>query len=276
MTPEYARSAVFVPFLRGAELHGVMGVINQEREFAFNESDVHLLETIASSMSVALENARLFDETQQRNAELAIINSVQESLAAELDIQGIYDAVGDKICEIFDDVDVSIRIYDPATNLIHYPYHFDKGKRIQHISPDPLEIGGFGTHVIRTRETVVVNENMADAAKRYGSSVIPGERGYEKSTVFVPLVMGDQVRTDGETPREEGGLIAPLEPIQLHQAVNRLLDSLARVGNRLAVRGAEQRRPLPFQAGQGIAAQVQLFKAAVGDLRVIQRGQLAR
>jgi hypothetical protein len=38
---------------------------------------------------------------QQRAAELAIINSVQEALAAELNMQGIYDAVGDKIREIF-------------------------------------------------------------------------------------------------------------------------------------------------------------------------------
>ena len=48
-------------------------------------ADVRLLQTLASSMSVALENARLFDETQrllketeQRAAELAIINSVQQ------------------------------------------------------------------------------------------------------------------------------------------------------------------------------------------------------
>ena len=55
-------------------------------------------------MSVALENARLFaetqrllNETQQRNAELAVINSVQQGLVAQLDMQGIYDLVGDKI-----------------------------------------------------------------------------------------------------------------------------------------------------------------------------------
>ena len=42
------------------------------------------LETLANAMSVALQNARLFDETQQRNAELAIINSVQEGLASKL------------------------------------------------------------------------------------------------------------------------------------------------------------------------------------------------
>ena len=51
--------------------------------------------TVAASMGVALENARLFDETQrlfkeseQRAAELAIINSVQQALAAELNMQG--------------------------------------------------------------------------------------------------------------------------------------------------------------------------------------------
>ena len=61
-----------------------------DHEDAFSDSDVRLLQTLANSMSVALENARLFDETQrllketeQRGAELAIINSVQEALASK-------------------------------------------------------------------------------------------------------------------------------------------------------------------------------------------------
>ena len=65
---------------------------------------MRLLTTLASSLSVALENARLFDETQrlltetnERAAELAIINSVQQGLAAKLDMQAMYDLVGDKI-----------------------------------------------------------------------------------------------------------------------------------------------------------------------------------
>ena len=53
-------------------------------------------------MGVALKNARLFDETKrlladadERAAELAIINEVQQGLAAQLDIQAMYDLVGD-------------------------------------------------------------------------------------------------------------------------------------------------------------------------------------
>ena len=99
-----AKSWLGVPLITGESVTGAIHLENYEREFAFSESDVRLLQTLANSMSVALENARLFDETQrllketeERNAELAIINSVQEGLASKLDMQAIYDLVGDKV-----------------------------------------------------------------------------------------------------------------------------------------------------------------------------------
>ena len=81
---------------------GVISLENVDREHAFSDADQRLLETLAGSLSVALENARLVHETRQRNAELALINSVQEALAGELELQAIYDVVGDRIQEIFD------------------------------------------------------------------------------------------------------------------------------------------------------------------------------
>ena len=103
------RSCVFVPVLGADRLLGLDHPAQlRARKRAIGESDVRLLSTVAASMGVALENARLFDETQrllteteQRAAELAIINSVQEGLAAQLDFQAIIDLVGDKIREIF-------------------------------------------------------------------------------------------------------------------------------------------------------------------------------
>jgi GAF domain-containing protein len=73
------------------EIRGVISLQNVDREDAFSESDMRLLETLANSMSVALDNTRLFEETQRRNEELAIIKSVQDGLASKLDIQSIYD-----------------------------------------------------------------------------------------------------------------------------------------------------------------------------------------
>ncbi len=193
-----SKSALYVPLVASDQVRGLINLTDSEREHAFSESDVRLLQTLANSMSVALENARLFDETQrllkiteERNAELAIINSVQAALAAELNIQGIYDAVGDKIREIFHNTDMNIRIYDPQTDLIHTPYIFENGERL---SLESRPIGqGFSDYVLRTRETVVINENLLEEEKKYGSYTIPGTES-EKALVFVPLVAGEQAR----------------------------------------------------------------------------------
>ena len=91
--------------------------------------------TLAGSLSVALENARLFDETKrllaesnERAAELAIINSVQQGLAAELDMQAMYDLVGDKLVEIFDAQVVDIGLYDVARRHRPLPVHDRAGR----------------------------------------------------------------------------------------------------------------------------------------------------
>ncbi len=194
---ENPKSMLFVPLLVGEQTKGFISLQNIDHEEAFSEADVRLLQTLANSMSMALENARLFDETrrlltesEQRAAELSVINSVQAALAAELNIQGIYDTVGDKIREIFHNSDLGIRIYDPKTGLLHFPYSYENGERIT-IEPIPLSEKGFSAHVLLTRETVVINENIEQATEKYGSFILPGTAP-EKSAIYVPLVVGDQ------------------------------------------------------------------------------------
>src|SRR4029077_8466296 len=113
------KSAIYVPLVLGDQARGLISLGDLDREHTYSGTDVRLRQTLANAMSVALENARLFDETQrlfkeseQRAADLAIINSVQQSLAGELSMQGVYDAVGDKIRGVFRDAYVGIRIYD--------------------------------------------------------------------------------------------------------------------------------------------------------------------
>ncbi len=196
---DQSKSGVIVPIISSDRFLGDISMENYERENAYGESELRLLTTIAASLGTALENARLFDETQrllkiteERNAELAIINSVQAALAAELNIQGIYDAVGDKIREIFHNTDMNIRIQDPQTNMTHYPYMYENGERV-FLEPQPYRVQGFTHYVLSTRETVVINENLLEEEKKYDSFTIPGTES-EKSVIFVPLVTGDQAR----------------------------------------------------------------------------------
>ena len=57
------KSHVYVPMLADGKVKGVISLQNLDHEHAFSESDVSLLTTLTNSMSVALESARLSDET---------------------------------------------------------------------------------------------------------------------------------------------------------------------------------------------------------------------
>ncbi len=126
---EPARSSVFVPLVVAGRATGVISLQNVDREYAFDDADLRLLTTLAGSLSVALENARLFEETRQRNAELALINDVQRGLAENLEMQAMYDLVGDRIREIFDAQVVNIGILDRDSGLLRLPYMSERGVR---------------------------------------------------------------------------------------------------------------------------------------------------
>jgi len=194
------KSDVRAPVVAAGRVIALVSLDNFERENAFGDDDVRLLTTVCTAMGMALQSARLFDETQrlfkeseQRAAELAIINSVQRALAGELSMQGVYDAVGDKIREVFQGAIVSIRIYDPKTGLEHYPYMHDTQKRY-HIESRPLGTTGFAAHVIRTRETLVIDENLPARVAEFGSTLLDGGLSMPKTQVMVPLLVGSEVR----------------------------------------------------------------------------------
>ena len=132
-----AESWLGVPILAGDRVLGVIALESLERD-VYDDGDVRLLSTLASSMGVALENARLFDETKrllaetdQRAAELALINEIGSALAKQLDFAAIIELVGERVRSIFEARSIFIAIYDEATNTISWPYDIDEGERFE-------------------------------------------------------------------------------------------------------------------------------------------------
>ena len=180
-----------VPIIVNEKVLGIV-FLGDYKPHAYNENHLNMLQTLSSNVGAAIENARLFQEEKQHAAELAVINSLQEALAAELNIQGIYNTVGDKVREIFHNSDLGIRIYDPDTNMESFPYTYENGKRLE-MEVYPVSDKGVSAHVLKTRKTLVVNEKVSEVMEKLGSYVMPGTQ-QEKSAVYVPLITGDQAR----------------------------------------------------------------------------------
>ncbi len=192
------KSVLFVPLIVGETVKGYVSLQNVDREKAFSEADLRLLSTLANSMSVALENARLFaetnrllDETEQRAAELAVINSVQEGLVAELDMQAIYDLVGDRVRDLFDAQVVVIRTFDHEKSTEHIHYAFEKGQRFY---ADPMPADPFMQHVMTTREPILINDDVAGHIRKFDDSSDTAGGEAPRSALFVPMIVGDVVR----------------------------------------------------------------------------------
>ena len=193
---EPPKSMVWAPLLGGDVVRGGISLQNNDREHAFSDADVRLLTTLASSLSVALENARLFDETKRllaqtdrRAAELAIVNDVQRSLASELDVQAMYELVGERARDVFDTQVVDIAIYDPGTEMMDFPFTVERG---QHFPVESRKVMGFRKHVIDTRQPLLITHDLREVGAQYGQpKQLSGEPA--QSAIFAPLLLGERV-----------------------------------------------------------------------------------
>src|SRR6185503_5037588 len=153
-------------------------------QHAYNENHVRLLQTLSANMGIAIQNARLFEAEQARVAELQIINSIQQGLAAELDFQAIINLVGDKVSEVLHTGDLGIRWYDEKNDLIHHLYEFEHGKRLT-IPPLQPKPGGVFETMAKTRQPIVMM-NVEDYV-RWNLPVHPGT-DQSKSAVYIPII----------------------------------------------------------------------------------------
>ena len=188
-------SSVFVPIVGGDRLLGGIVIEDYEREYAFGETEVRLLGTVAASMGVALENARLFDETQrllketeQRNAELAVINSIQQGMSGSLDFEGIIEMVGDRLREVLRLQDLGIWWFDHDTKTVHRLYDVEHGVR-HSFGSGSMKPGGIVEQLIATR-TPRITHTAAEELATYG--VIAGTDA-AKSSAQIPIIGNDQV-----------------------------------------------------------------------------------
>ena len=177
-----------VPLKSKGRSLGVLVVQTYTPDKRLTQADLDILTFVGEHIATALERTRLINETRQRSAELTLVNDVQRGLAERLDMQAMYDLVGDRIQEIFDAQVVDIGIIDPGSGLLHFPYTIERGVRF----PDePIELIGSRRMALESREPVVVNTDVERVSAERGEPyVLSGEP--PKSCVFVPLFVGDR------------------------------------------------------------------------------------
>jgi PAS domain S-box-containing protein len=92
------RSLIAVPLISGQGVIGVIEVVNK-LEGEFTQDDVKLLESMAGTAAISVENARLFDETRRRVKELGTLFEASSAASSTLEFSHVIQGVARNIAK---------------------------------------------------------------------------------------------------------------------------------------------------------------------------------
>ncbi|MGH8801383.1 MAG: GAF domain-containing protein, partial [Casimicrobiaceae bacterium] len=247
-------SAVFVPILVGERLIANISIESFEREDAFGESEVHLLSTVAASMGVALENARLLDETQRRGREATALAEVGRDLSSSLDLAAVMDGIARHAKELL--AADNSAIFLPDAGASSYRAIVALGEVAEQLRATTITAGqGIIGSLLQSGVAEFINDTRADPR---GMQIDGTESRQDERLMVVPLIADKAVQGAMAVWRTGG---APFDQQELE-----LLTELSRQAS-LALRNArlfdETRKALEQQTAT--AAVLQVISSSVAN-----------
>ncbi len=143
-----------VPVIYRERIVGVLSVMtNAPRRFTADEQA--LLAGLANQAATALENARLFEEREQRINELTTINKISAAVNASLELQTLLERLHAGIGEVIDVSTSLIGIYEAQRDTLHFPLAFDRGRPVS--APARAHPQGASGWAIRNRQSLLIH-----------------------------------------------------------------------------------------------------------------------
>ena len=174
-----AKCFMAVPIQRFNQPVGIMAAMNYEREFAYENRDVEVMETAAGQVAVAMENARLFAEEQRRARHLEFLNNVSKAAISSQNAEPMLAEIVGEIQKNFHFDHIGIGILDYPTKEIEIKAEAGTttaalGRRV------PVGTGIIGK-AARTNELTLVQEAIE------GRALLPDAR----SALAIPLTYAE-------------------------------------------------------------------------------------
>ena len=183
------RSVLAVPMLKGDELIGGI-VLWRRRPGRFSDREVTLLSSFATQAAIAIQNARLYAQTQQRAGRLSTLNRIARALATTLKLDELLEIVHREIMAVMEADTFFIALYDREANELDFRIRIDKGVR------EPLErrpmVPGLTPSVVTGKQPLLIRDferekDHLPPTKLWGTMEAP------QSWLGVPVLLGQNV-----------------------------------------------------------------------------------
>ncbi len=183
-----AQSWLGVPLLLGEQALGVIVLQNFRIRHAYDSDDLSFLSTIADQAAVAISNARLFREAQERATRLAVVNEITREATLNLEIDKLFERINTQLKRVVSFEKSSIAVYEALTDTFS----------LINVYGENITAGIYSGMQISGRETVmkVAYETRKPYYTRSLDQIISNTSPYLvtqgiQSAVSIPIISGD-------------------------------------------------------------------------------------
>jgi PAS domain S-box-containing protein len=163
-----------VPVVLREKHTGLLAVWRSGIGTEFSQRELEFLTSLARQAAVAIENARLYNETQRRLGELEIINRVSTSLRVSQSFNEMLPILLNETLQLINTPHGSIWLYDHSTDKLAQRAASGLEAKIKHKTLSPME--GIIGYTFRTGKMYRSSELASDSLLFEGErdSIIPG------------------------------------------------------------------------------------------------------
>ena len=178
------QSELAVPLLVQGRVVGVLDIESRQLDY-FTRDQQNILMMLATRISSAIENARLFERTRRQAETLLLLNEVARETNSILDVEGVLRRAAEMVKRVIDYQIFAILLYDEAERVFRHRLNVKFGQHMQErsvVAPHEGIVGAAAT----LRRPVVVPDVSFDP--RY-ISINPETR----SELAIPLLYKHRV-----------------------------------------------------------------------------------
>jgi len=184
------KSLLFAPMLW--EGRGIGAIVVARRVArAFSDKEIALLKTFADQAVIAIQNARLFNETNEAlEQQTAIAEILRVISSSPTDVRPVLDAIAERAARLCDASAASMYLID-GDQLRHLASKGPSPDPVMHVDSLPISRDTVTGRAILERKTIQLPDLLAEAAEFPLSHDIANRLGH-RSVVVVPLLREGQ------------------------------------------------------------------------------------
>jgi sigma-B regulation protein RsbU (phosphoserine phosphatase) len=195
------RSILCVPLKSKSKLLGAIYVDNRIQHGVFTDTDLELLSSIAASAGTAMENARLYMETEARLRTLDLLHRISQEITATLDLDRVLTATTQAVKDLLDATAASILTVDGDELTFQVSVG---GPTAVAAKPFRLPLGqGIAGWVVEHKQPVLVNDAQNDP--RFFGTMDKKTGFLTEALIAVPLVVNERAIGVIEVFNKPGG-----------------------------------------------------------------------